>query len=65
MNTEELTYSQALAELESIVRKMQQDNCDIDHLAEMTARALELLKTCRKKLTVSDEKLKKCIEELS
>lgn len=63
-NMEEMSYGKAVAELEAIVRKMQSDNCDIDDLAALTARSLELLKICRMKLTSTDEKLKKCLEEL-
>ncbi len=29
---EDMTYAKAMAELESIVAKMQSDNCDIDSL---------------------------------
>ena len=35
----ELTYAQSVAELENIVRMMQSDRCDIDHLADYTRRA--------------------------
>ena len=33
----ELTYAQSVSELESILRMMQSDTCDIDHLAAYTA----------------------------
>lgn len=59
------TYTQAMQELESIVAKMQSDNCDIDALADYTKRATELIKFCRNKLFVTDEEVKKCIESLS
>lgn len=59
-----MSYAKSIAELEGIVRKMQSEGCDIDDLATLTARALELLKVCRAKLLVTDEKLKKCLEEL-
>lgn len=62
---EEMTYSKAVAELEDIVRRMQNPECDIDLLSTYTSRALELLKYCRRKLTVTDEEIKKCLAELS
>lgn len=65
MKEQKQSYGEALAELEAIVAKMQGEECDIDSLAEMTARALELLKYCREKLLKTDEEVKKCLEELS
>jgi exodeoxyribonuclease VII small subunit len=59
-----LTYSAAMAELESIVAKMQSDNCDIDSLSAYTARALELVKICKDRLFKTDEELKKLLEQL-
>ena len=62
---DEMTYTKAMQELESIVAKMQSDNCDIDALAAYTKRAAELIKYCREKLLTTDEEVKKCIESLS
>lgn len=65
MEEKQLTYSQAIEELEGIVRRMQADDCDIDHLSEYTRRALELLRVCKDKLTKTDEEIKKCLEEMA
>lgn len=62
---EEKKYSDALAELERIVAKMQTQDVDIDSLASMTSRALELLKFCKTRLLKTDEEVRKCLEELS
>lgn len=66
MNPEDkqLTYNQAVAQLEAIVARMQSDDCDIDKLSAYTRRALELLRLCKDKLTATDEEIKKCLEEL-
>ena len=64
MQETEMTYTQAVNELEEIVRKMQDDRCDIDNLAKYTSRSLELLRFCKKRLQTADEELKKCLEEL-
>ena len=45
-----------MAELESIVRKMESDSCDIDSLSAYTRRALELLKLCKERLRVTNER---------
>lgn len=64
METNELSYNQAITELEQILAKMQSDNCDIDNLATYTARSLELLKVCKAKLLKTDDELKKILAEL-
>lgn len=64
METNEITYSRALAELENIVRLIQDENCDIDKLSSYTARAVELLKICKDKLFKTDQELKSCLAEL-
>ncbi len=61
---EELTYTQAVTELESIVKMMQNDSCSIDNLSKYTSRSLELLKICKAKLLATDEELKKILAEL-
>lgn len=63
--TDKLSYSEAVKELEEIVARMQSDNCDIDKLSAYTRRAIELLRLCRERLTATDEEIKKCLEELS
>ena len=60
-----MTYTQAIAELEEIVKKMQSPECSIDNLSQYTARSLELLKVCKAKLTATDEELKKVLNEMS
>ena len=59
-----MTYSQAVAELEKIVKEMQSENCSIDNLSTYTTRSLELLKMCKAKLLATDEELKKILNEL-
>lgn len=60
-----MSYSSALARLESIVEKMQSPDCDIDNLAAYTAEALRLLKFCKEKLTKTDTEIRRCLDELN
>lgn len=60
----DLTYNEAFAELDSILRIMQSDKCDIDRLAALTRRATELIAECRSRLTATDEELKTILAEL-
>ncbi len=60
----ELTYTKAVAELETILRMMQSDECDIDKLASYTRRATELIRECRTRLTATDEELRAILADL-
>ena len=56
MNMEkELKYEAAMAELQSIVRKMENDELDIDQMAE--------IKLCKDKLTKTDAEIKKILTD--
>lgn len=59
-----LSYTQAVAELENILRLMQSDKCDIDLLAAYTRRATELLASCRSRLTATDAELREILASL-
>lgn len=60
----EMSYNEAIAELESILRRMQGDACDIDRLTAMTRRATELLRECKSRLTATDRELREILEQL-
>jgi exodeoxyribonuclease VII small subunit len=56
---EELKYEEALAQLETIVRKMDSNEFDIDELAVQLKTAQRLIKFCKDKLTKTEEEIKK------
>lgn len=60
----ELSYTQAVSELDAILRMMQGDECDIDRLTDYTRRATELLTECRSRLTTTDEQLRSILAQL-
>lgn len=60
----ELTYTQAVSELEQILAHMQSDKCDIDKLSALTRRATELLAECRSRLTATDRELRNILSQL-
>ena len=59
----DIKYETAFAELQSIVRKMENDELDIDQMSEQLKRAQELIKLCKDKLTKTDEKIKKILSD--
>lgn len=62
-NTENLTYTEAIGELERIIASIRSENCDVDTLAERTRRAATLLAFCRSRLTATEEELEKILAD--
>ena len=60
---QEQKYEAAFAELQTIMRKMENDELDIDEMSEQLKRAQELIKFCKDKLTKTDEEIKKILAE--
>ena len=56
---ENMKYEEARAQLETIVRKMEANEFDIDELAVQLKTAQQLIKICRDKLTKTEEDIKK------
>lgn len=61
---ENLTYQQAVTELDSILRTIQGADCDIDKLSQLTRRATVLLDTCRARLTATETELREILTSL-
>jgi len=60
---EELKYEEALAQLETIVRKMENNEFDLDELAVQLKTAQQLIKFCRDKLTKTEADIQKINSE--
>jgi len=54
---DEMKYEEALAQLETIVRKMEANELDIDEIAAQLKTAQRLIKFCRDKLTKTEAEL--------
>ena len=54
---ENMKYEEAMAQLESIVRKMESNELDIDEIAAQLKTAQRLIKFCRDKLTKTESEL--------
>ena len=60
----QMTYTQAVTELEQLVQKMQDPQCSIDHLTDYTKHCKQLLDICRKKLTEADTQLQQILADM-
>jgi len=60
---QEQKYEQAFQELQTIVRRLENDELDIDQMSEQLKRAQQLMRLCKDKLTKTDEEIKKILAE--
>ncbi|MCX8030666.1 MAG: exodeoxyribonuclease VII small subunit [Thermodesulfovibrionales bacterium] len=59
-----MKYSEALSELEKIVKQIENEEIDIDTLTEKIKRADYLCKFCRAKLRSTEEEVKSILREI-
>lgn len=65
MKDDKLTYTDAVTELESILKALESnDEVDMDRISASVKRASELMDFCKKKLHALDAELEKMIAEL-
>ncbi|MBN1446139.1 MAG: exodeoxyribonuclease VII small subunit [Candidatus Omnitrophica bacterium] len=61
MAEKKLTYSQAAAEIESIVKEIEEEDVEVDHLLEKVKRASFLIKYCKEKLRDTEAEVRKVL----
>ena len=59
----EMSYKEAITEIETILRSLREEQNSVDTLAERVARATELITLCRTKLRKAEEDVNKVLEE--
>ena len=58
----ELSYKEAITEIETILRSLREEQNSVDTLAERVARATELIAHCRAKLRKAEEDVNTIID---
>lgn len=58
------SFSEALAELEDILRRIESEETDIDRLADELKRAAELLEICRGKIRRAEAEVTQIVQKL-
>jgi exodeoxyribonuclease VII small subunit len=64
MSKTEISYPEAILEIEEIIRKIEGGELDVDQLTEKVKRVSVLLEICRKKLKTAEEEILKIIERM-
>jgi len=58
------SFTEALAELEDILRRIESEETDIDRLADELKRAAELLEICRGKIRRAEAEVTQIVQKL-
>lgn len=57
-----ISYSEAMAEIETILSSLQRSDCDVEQLAKQVKRASELIDLCRAKLLKAEGEVDRLFE---
>lgn len=58
----DISYTEAMAEIERILATLQSADCDVETLATKVKRASELISLCRTKLRKAESEVEKLFE---
>ena len=64
MAKKEISYNEAVAEIEEILHQIENEELDIDILSEKVKRVSILLKLCKKKLHQTEEEVQKILDNI-
>jgi len=64
MTTETVSYSEAVRQIEEILNQIENDDLDIDQLAEKVKKVSLLLKICKSKLFETEKEIDKILKEM-
>ena len=63
MENKELTYSEAIAEIEKIIARLRSEQTEVDTLSSELKRATELITRCKEQLRKVESSVKAQLEE--
>ncbi len=64
MEDEKLNYKEALAEIESIVAKLENNQLDVDELSVNVKRVSQLIAFCKSKLHETEEEVENILKTM-
>ncbi len=64
MTAKKAGYNEAMAEIENILEKIENEELGVDELAEKVKRVSTLLKFCKDKLTKTNEQVEQILREM-
>jgi exodeoxyribonuclease VII small subunit len=65
MAKKEFSFSEAVTEIEDILKKIESGELDVDKLSVEVKRASELIRQCQKKLRTTEEEINSIFKDLT
>lgn len=65
MAKKDLSFNEAVKEIERILQNIEQGDLDIDKLSQEVKRAAELIKQCQKKLKTTEDEINSIFKDLA
>jgi exodeoxyribonuclease VII small subunit len=65
MAKKEFSFSEAVIEIEDILKQIESGELDVDKLSVEVKRASELIRQCQKKLRITEEEINSIFKDLS
>lgn len=62
---EEITYREALEELEAILEAIEEEQVDVDELAVKVKRSAELIRLCRSRIDAAATEVEAVVQEIN
>ena len=64
MGIQKMSYKDAVTEIEEILNKIENEEFDVDELAEKVKRVSTLLKICKDKLMKTNEQVEQILKDI-
>ncbi len=64
MAIKKISYNEAMTEIEAILEKIENEELDVDDLADKVKRVAVLLKMCKDKLQQTNEQVEQVLKEM-
>lgn len=64
MTSKTISYKEAVAEIEDILEKIENEELDVDDLTEKVKRVSLLIKLCKEKLHNTEQEVEKILKEM-
>ena len=65
MAKKDISYNEAVGEIEEILQQLENEELDIDILSEKVKKVSSLLKLCKKKLHQTEEEVQKILDNMN
>ena len=64
MSKKDISYNEAIAEIQQILQEIESEKIDVDSLSVKVKKATELIALCKQKLKIADEEIENLMKSI-